>query len=64
MNKKELKELIEFLIEKDIAAFELASGDVQGEIIARREPAHEAVTDSRYFAVSAPGSGFGSCSRA
>jgi hypothetical protein len=28
MNQKELKELIEFLIEKDIAEFELERGDV------------------------------------
>src|SRR6266478_2876803 len=29
MNQKELKELIEFLIEKDIAEFELERGDVK-----------------------------------
>jgi acetyl-CoA carboxylase biotin carboxyl carrier protein len=41
MNQKELKELIEFLIEKDIAEFELERGDVKVRI--RRsapEPAH------------------------
>ena len=32
MNQKELKELIEFLIEKDIAEFELERGDVKVRI--------------------------------
>ena len=32
MNQKELKELIEFLIEKDIAEFELERGDVKVSI--------------------------------
>ncbi len=32
MNQKELKELIEFLIEKDIAEFELERGDVKVKI--------------------------------
>ncbi len=32
MNQKELKELIEFLIEKDIAEFELERGDVKMKI--------------------------------
>ena len=40
MNQKELKELIEFLIEKDIAEFELERGDVKVRIKrgARRFP--------------------------
>ena len=32
MNQKELKELIDFLIEKDIAEFELERGDVKVRI--------------------------------
>jgi acetyl-CoA carboxylase biotin carboxyl carrier protein len=51
MNQKELKELIEFLIEKDIAEFELERGDVKVRI----KRATAAPTDARYFAVhSAP----------
>lgn len=53
MNQKELKELIEFLIEKDIAEFELERGDVKvkvkrGAIVA----AASAAPEVRY--VSAP----------
>ena len=48
MNQKELKELIEFLIEKDIAEFELERGDVKVKIKRAAEPA---LPDSRYFAV-------------
>jgi acetyl-CoA carboxylase biotin carboxyl carrier protein len=51
MNQKELKELIEFLIEKDIAEFELERGDVKVKIKRAVEPAHAALPDSRYFAV-------------
>jgi acetyl-CoA carboxylase biotin carboxyl carrier protein len=40
MNQKELKELIEFLIEKDIAEFELERGDVKVKI--RRGGKHAA----------------------
>ena len=51
MNQKELKELIEFLIEKDIAEFELERGDVKVKIKRAADPP----PDSRYFAVhSAP----------
>jgi acetyl-CoA carboxylase biotin carboxyl carrier protein len=39
MNQKELKELIEFLIEKDIAEFELERGDVKVRIKRGRENA-------------------------
>jgi acetyl-CoA carboxylase biotin carboxyl carrier protein len=39
MNQKELKELIEFLIEKDIAEFELERGDVKVRIKRGAEPA-------------------------
>ncbi len=54
MNQKELKELIEFLIEKDIAEFELERGDVRVKIKRAAEPS-SAASDSRYIAVqSAP----------
>jgi len=53
MNQKELKELIEFLIEKDIAEFELERGDVKVRI--KRGGGSSAAPDTRYFAVhSAP----------
>ena len=52
MNQKELKELIEFLIEKDIAEFELERGDVKVKIKRAAEPAPMAVPDSRYIAVA------------
>jgi acetyl-CoA carboxylase biotin carboxyl carrier protein len=59
MNQKELKELIEFLIEKDIAEFELERGDVKVKI--KRAGEHTIVHahgEPRYYAVppaSAPG---------
>ena len=51
MNQKELKELIEFLIEKDIAEFELERGDVKVRI--KRGVEHVAPTASAapHFAV-------------
>ncbi len=52
MNQKELKELIEFLIEKDIAEFELERGDVKVKIKRAAEPAP--LLDSRYIAVQPP----------
>lgn len=54
MNQKELKELIEFLIEKDIAEFELERGDVKVRI--KRAGEHAVVhthADPRFFAVPA-----------
>jgi acetyl-CoA carboxylase biotin carboxyl carrier protein len=51
MNQKELKELIEFLIEKDIAEFELERGDVKVKIKRASEAPATAVPDSRYIAV-------------
>ena len=51
MNQKELKELIEFLIEKDITEFELERGDVKIKIKRAAEPGHS--PDPRYFAVHA-----------
>jgi acetyl-CoA carboxylase biotin carboxyl carrier protein len=51
MNQKELKELIEFLIEKDIAEFELERGDVKVKIKRAAEPAPMPLPDARYIAV-------------
>ncbi len=57
MNQKELKELIEFLIEKDIAEFELERGDVKVRI--KRGGEHTVVHthgEPRFYAVPpAPG---------
>jgi acetyl-CoA carboxylase biotin carboxyl carrier protein len=53
MNQKELKELIEFLIEKDIAEFELERGDVKVKIKRAAEALPAALPDSRYIAVPA-----------
>ena len=52
MNQKELKELIEFLIEKDIAEFELERGDVKVNIKRAGEPTivHSAA-EPRFYAV-------------
>jgi len=52
MNQKELKELIEFLIEKDIAEFELERGDVKVKI--KRGTEHAVVHqhgEPRFYAV-------------
>ena len=51
MNQKELKELIEFLIEKDIAEFELERGDVKVKIKRAADPQPTTLPDSRYIAV-------------
>ena len=51
MNQKELKDLIEFLVEKDIAEFELERGDVKVKIKRAAEPSPAALPDSRYIAV-------------
>ena len=51
MNQKELKELIEFLIEKDIAEFELERGDVRVRIKRAAEPGVHPRTEAHYFAV-------------
>jgi acetyl-CoA carboxylase biotin carboxyl carrier protein len=55
MNQKELKELIEFLIEKDIAEFELERGDVKVKI--KRAGEHSIVhtrSEMPYLAVTVP----------
>jgi acetyl-CoA carboxylase biotin carboxyl carrier protein len=52
MNQKELKELIEFLIEKDIAEFELERGDVKVRIKRAGQPGSSPAPETRYFAVS------------
>jgi acetyl-CoA carboxylase biotin carboxyl carrier protein len=58
MNQKELKELIEFLIEKDIAEFELERGDVKVKI---KRAGERAVVQTRpempYVAVTVPQAG-------
>src|SRR5215467_4020904 len=51
MNQKELKELIEFLIEKDIAEFELERGDVKVRIKRAGEHGVHAHSEPRFFAV-------------
>jgi acetyl-CoA carboxylase biotin carboxyl carrier protein len=51
MNQKELKELIEFLIEKDIAEFELERGDVKIKIKRAADPPPMVLPDTRYIAV-------------
>ena len=50
MNQKELKELIEFLIEKDIAEFELERGDVKVRI-KRGESSAAPPAEARFYAV-------------
>jgi acetyl-CoA carboxylase biotin carboxyl carrier protein len=58
MNHKELKELIEFLIEKDIAEFELERGDVKVKI---KRAGERTVVHTRpempYVAVNVPQAG-------
>jgi acetyl-CoA carboxylase biotin carboxyl carrier protein len=49
MNQKELKELIEFLIEKDITEFELERGDVKVRI--KRGAPESAMPETHYVAV-------------
>jgi len=51
MNQKELKELIDFLIEKDIAEFELERGDVKVRI---KRGVDHAVMPNQFVAVPAP----------
>src|SRR6202035_43015 len=51
MKQKELKELVEFLIEKDITEFELERGDVKVRI---KRGTPEATHSERIIAVSAP----------
>jgi len=51
MNQKELKELIEFLIEKDIAEFELERGDVKVRIKRGAQSEAGPGAEPRYFAV-------------
>ncbi|HXM62202.1 MAG TPA: hypothetical protein VN950_15195, partial [Terriglobales bacterium] len=55
MNQKELKELIEFLIEKDIAEFELERGDVKVKIKrAGEQTVVHARAEMPYVAMPAP----------
>jgi len=54
MNQKELKELIEFLIEKDITEFELERGDVRVRIKRGSDPSPATVVAVPQLAVSPP----------
>src|SRR5438270_7357639 len=55
MNQKELKDLIEFLIEKDIAEFELERGDVKVKVIrSGRGHAVTSVPEVRYVQAAPP----------
>ena len=55
MNQKELKELIEFLIEKDVAEFELERGDVKIKITrGGQHTVVQARAEMPYVAVTAP----------
>jgi acetyl-CoA carboxylase biotin carboxyl carrier protein len=51
MNQKELKELIEFIIEKGIAEFELERGDVKVKIKRAADAGPVAYPEARYVAV-------------
>ena len=53
MNQKELKELIEFLIEKDIAEFELERGDVKVKIKRGQDPSVQSRSELPFVAVPA-----------
>jgi acetyl-CoA carboxylase biotin carboxyl carrier protein len=58
MNQKEIKELIEFLIEKDIAEFELERGDVKVRIKRTAEIPVAPLPETRYYVTppaAAPG---------
>jgi acetyl-CoA carboxylase biotin carboxyl carrier protein len=52
MNQKEIKELVEFLIEKDIAEFELERGDVKIRV-KRAQAAMAAAAPAAYLAPAA-----------
>ena len=58
MNQKELKDLIEFLIEKDIAEFELERGDVKVKISrsAKAQPIASAAPEVHFIQAVAPAS--------
>lgn len=53
MNQKEIKELVEFLVEKDIAEFELERGDLKIRV-KRPQPVMAAPVTSFYTAAAAP----------
>jgi acetyl-CoA carboxylase biotin carboxyl carrier protein len=54
MNQKELKDLIEFLIEKDIAEFELERGDVKVKVIRTGRGAAVSVAPEVRYVQAAP----------
>lgn len=53
MNQKELKELIEFLVEKDIAEFELERGDIKMRIKRAGDVASYVSADARVISLPA-----------
>jgi len=57
MNLKELKELVEFLIEKDIAEFELERGDVKVKVKRGERTVVQTRADVPYVSVSVPQAG-------
>jgi acetyl-CoA carboxylase biotin carboxyl carrier protein len=54
MNQKELKELIEFIIEKGIAEYELERGEVKVRIKRASATPAVAIPDTRFVAVQTP----------
>jgi len=54
MNQKEIKELIEFLVEKDIAEFELERGDVKVRVKRSMEAQYAPVVQMTAAPVAAP----------
>jgi len=57
MNLKELKELVEFLIEKDIAEFELERGDVKVKVKRGERTVVQTRAEMPYVAVPVPQAG-------
>jgi len=57
MNLKELKELVEFLIEKDIAEFELERGDVKVKVKRGERTVVQTRSEVPYVSVSVPQAG-------
>jgi acetyl-CoA carboxylase biotin carboxyl carrier protein len=57
MNLKELKELVEFLIEKDIAEFELERGDVKVKVKRGERTVVQTRPEVPYVSVSVPQAG-------
>ncbi len=62
MNQKEIKELIEFLVEKDIAEFELQRGDMK--LLIKRGASPQPAADGAGRAGRRPGAYSCRCERA